>query len=264
MKYFVNILLLVICLGCKEKSSYHPIVTLETTFGEIKIKLYNDTPIHRDNFIKIAKEGILDSVLFHRVIKNFMIQGGDPTSKHAKPGALVGEGDLGYKLQAELVYPKHYHKRGVVAAARESDKVNPQKESSASQFYIVTGKLFTDEELVTVTNRKNSMIHNFRLQYSLEQNKDLLQNMLSTADSIGINQLYQQLRQKANDTLFQFPNNHKMMYHTIGGAPHLDGDYTIFGEVIQGMEVVDSIQNCPVDANNRPVKDIRVIRVDIR
>lgn len=261
MKILRSILILLCLVSCQSKQPTNQIVSLETNFGTIKVELYNDTPIHRDNFIRIAQDGILDSVLFHRVIKNFMIQGGDPSSKHAPQGSLLGEGDLGYKLPAEFIYPKHFHKRGVVAAARESDEINPTRSSSASQFYIVTGKTFAKEELTSVVNRKNQMIRNFRFQQLMEQNKELLHAMSTIGDTSGINNLYKRLKQNANDTMFIFPHHHKVTYETIGGSPHLDGEYTIFGEVIDGMEVVDSIQNSPVDLNNRPINDVRILKV---
>jgi peptidyl-prolyl cis-trans isomerase B (cyclophilin B) len=182
------------------------IVTISTTKGDIKVKLYDDVPKHSDNFYKLAKEGFYNGTLFHRVIPQFMIQGGDPTSKTAKPGQMLGNGDNGYRVPAEF-NTKYFHKRGALAAARDN---NPQKESSGCQFYIVQGKKFTNDELNTIEKRKN-------ITFSAEQRK---------------------------------------AYTTEGGTPHLDGEYTVYGEVIEGMEVVDAIAAVPRDKSDRPEQDI--------
>lgn len=185
-----------------------------TEFGTIKIKLYNETPLHRDNFIKLAKDGFFTDLLFHRVINKFMIQGGDPDSKNAEPGKLLGNGDLGYTIPAEI-NPKFFHRRGVLAAAREGDKVNPEKRSSAAQFYLLQGRVFRNGEL------------------------DSLQTKLQDTRKI------------------RFSDEQRKAYTTIGGYPSLDNNYTIFGEVIEGMEVIDQIAQQPTDKTNRPLKDIR-------
>lgn len=185
-----------------------------TEFGTIKIKLYNETPLHRDNFSKLAKDGFFTDLLFHRVINKFMIQGGDPDSKNAEPGKLLGNGDLGYTIPAEI-NPKFFHRRGVLAAAREGDKVNPEKRSSAAQFYLLQGRVFRNGEL------------------------DSLQTKLQDTRKI------------------RFSDEQRKAYTTIGGYPSLDNNYTIFGEVIEGMEVIDQIAQQPTDKTNRPLKDIR-------
>ncbi|MGL5682774.1 MAG: peptidylprolyl isomerase [Marinifilaceae bacterium] len=240
-----------------------PVVTIHTNYGTIKVTLYNETPLHRDNFLKITRDGVLDSVLFHRVIKNFMIQGGDPTSKHATDTAKLGDGDLGYTVPAELVYPQLYHKRGALAAAREGNEVNPLRASSASQFYIVTGKVFKNDEFLSMINRKNAILHNSLFHQLMEQNKLLFQQMEQIGDTNGVLKLHSKIKEQAADTLFLFPKEHKHYYQTVGGTPHLDGEYTVFGEVIEGMEVVDSIQNCEVDKNDRPVNEVRILKVEI-
>ena len=191
-------------------------VELETTMGNIVVVLYNETPLHRDNFIKLVKEGYYDGVLFHRVIKDFMIQGGDGNSKTAGPDDMLGDGDPGYSIPAEFVYPKYFHKRGVLAAAREPDSVNPERRSSGSQFYIVTGRLFNSEGLKMMAQRIGKM----------------------TDEQIEA-------------------------YTTVGGAPHLDGQYTVFGEVIEGMDVVDKIQYVRTNPFDRPLTDIRIIKARI-
>jgi len=189
-------------------TSQDHIVLIMTDFGNIKVKLYNETPKHRDNFLKLAKEGFYDSTLFHRVISGFMIQGGDPTSKNAAPGAMLGSGDNGYKIPAEF-NSNLYHKKGVLAAARDG---NPEKASSGCQFYIVQGRVFTNDEL-------DNMEKGSGKKFSADQRK---------------------------------------AYTTIGGAPHLDGDYTAYGEVIEGMDVVDKIAAVQVNQAKRPLTDIRM------
>lgn len=187
-------------------------VLLKTTLGDITIALYDDTPAHRDNFHKLVNDKFYDGVLFHRIIKGFMIQGGDPDSKTAKPGQRLGSGDVGYTIPAEFV-PAHFHKRGAVCAARMGDNVNPQKASSGCQFYIVDGTVYDNDKLNMIAQRTGKT-------FSPEQ---------------------------------------VQAYTTIGGAPFLDGDYTVFGEVINGMEVVDKIASQQKDGADRPLEDIKII-----
>ena len=213
--------LAVLVVSCASKKEY--VVRMQTTYGAIDMKLYNETPAHRDNFVKLVKEHTFDSLLFHRVIKDFMIQGGDPLSKNANPGVLLGDGDLGYTIEAEFMPEKHFHRRGVLAAAREGDDVNPERRSSASQFYIVWGQVFTPE--------------------SLERYKKRYEERMGCKMTI---------------TPEQFE-----VYTTIGGTPHLDGAYTVFGEVVNGLEVVDRIQNVSCDTNNRPFDDVRILKVEL-
>lgn len=199
-------------------------VLIETTKGNIRVQLYNETPLHRDNFLKLIREHhFYDSLLFHRVIPDFMIQGGDPYSKNAKKGELLGDHSLDYNLPAEIRLPQIYHKRGALAAAREPDEVNPKRESSSSQFYIVFGKK-QDEK-------------------GLDRGRKNLQKLFG--DSI-------KMTKEMEDT-----------YVSIGGTPHLDGGYTVFGEVIEGMDVVYRIQNVERDANDRPIDDVRIIKATI-
>jgi peptidyl-prolyl cis-trans isomerase B (cyclophilin B) len=184
---------------------------IETDYGNIIVMLYDNTPLNTNNMLKVAGEHGYDSTLFHRVIPQFMIQGGDPTSKHAKPGDMLGGGGLGYTVPAEI-NDSDYHKRGALAVARDN---NPSKAGSSSQFYIVVGKKFTDDELDNLSRRSGK-------KYTQEQ---------------------------------------RDVYRTIGGAPHLDGNYTVFGEVIEGMDVVDKIVAEPRDSSDRPKKDIRIISI---
>jgi len=191
-------------------------VLLKTTFGDIVIALYNDTPQHKANFVKLVNDKFYDGVLFHRIIKGFMIQGGDPDSKTAKPGQRLGSGDVGYTIPAEFV-PAHIHKRGAVAAARMGDNVNPQKASSGCQFYIVDGTVYDNDKL----------------------------NMLAM---------------RLGKT---FTPEQVQAYTTDGGAPFLDGEYTVFGEVVRGMTVVDKIAAQQKDAADRPVEDIKILSATI-
>ena len=187
---------------------------INTNQGTIKLELFDKTPLHRDNFVQLAKEGFYNELLFHRIIPNFMIQGGDPDLKNAVFGQQLGKGDLGYRIPAEFV-PEYFHKRGALAQARDD---NPQKESSASQFYIVAGKKFTEEDFEKLKQTRKVVVSEWK----------------------------------------------KQAYRDIGGAPHLDSNYTVYGQVLKGMEVVDSIINQPRDKNNRPLKDQKIKSIKIK
>jgi len=196
-------------------------VLFETTAGNIRIALYDETPKTRDNFLKITKMGIYDSLLFHRVIKDFMIQSGDTNSKHAKPGQLLGTGDFDYTTEAEFRLPQIMHRRGTVAMARESDSKNPERRSSACQFYIVWGKIFKDDRQFTKIQERLDSITNGQVKLTPEMIE---------------------------------------VYKTQGGTPHLDGQYTVFGEVTEGMDVVEKIMTVETDKNDRPLNDIRILK----
>lgn len=220
--FFLTVLSSLILIACK-KSEVH--VVLETTKGDIELKLYDATPQHRDNFVKLVKECAYDSLLFHRVIRDFMIQGGDPDSKNAAPGVFLGEGDRPYTVPAEFRLDEGiFHRRGVLAAAREGDDVNPEQRSSAMQFYIVWGKIFDEQGLDNVQKRLDERTG-------------------------GRVKLTPEMRE---------------VYKTVGGTPHLDGQYTVFGEVVSGLDVVDAIQQVQTDGNDRPVEDVRIIRARLR
>lgn len=209
-KTFFIIYLLLISLAAYNQDNKRPKVLIETSVGNIVIELYNETPLHRDNFIKLVKDHYFDHQLFHRVIKDFMIQAGDPNSIGASKGEMLGMGGPGYSIPAEI-NPMFYHKKGALAAARKGDAVNPKKESSGSQFYIVQGQAFNINQL----------------------NAFVKMNRHSTFT-----------RQQIED------------YTSLGGTPHLDNEYTVFGEIVQGMEVLDSIVNVAVDSYDRPIEDI--------
>lgn len=210
MKNYFTVMLCLCFISAFSAKPKHQYVKIKTEQGECIVKLYNETPLHRDNFLKLTKQGTFNGVLVHRVIKDFMIQGGDPDSKTAVKGALVGEGTVGHTVPAEF-RDSLFHKKGVLAAARDD---NPEKASSGSQFYLVQGKKFTDEQL----------------------------------DAIEKNRLK-----------FKIPTAQREVYKTLGGAPHLDRNYTVYGEIVKGIEMVDTIAMMETDGNNRPLTDVKMI-----
>ncbi len=239
-------------------------VIITTDYGDIEMELYDKTPQHRDNFIKLVKDGYYDGTLFHRVIKDFMIQGGDPDTKNAKPGTRLGNGGPGYTVPAEFV-PEYIHKRGAVAAARQGDNINPEKASSGSQFYIVQGRIFTDEqlnqeEIKTAQNKAGQMYS----QYLKEEEEALKKE----GKAVNLEEIQEKAAQKASEYLANNPYHMKAedreVYKTIGGTPHLDGEYTVFGFVTKGMEVVDKIAKAETDNANRPKTDVKIKRMKIK
>ena len=199
------------------------IIEFETTKGTFRVKLYNDTPQHRDNFLRQVQAHYYDSLLFHRIISGFMIQAGDSASRHALPGQHLGDSPEPQTIPAEIKFPTHFHKIGALAAARESDRVNPERASSSCQFYIVTGHTYTDNTL------------------------DQIQDYLN----------------QTTDSTIQLTEAQREVYRQVGGAPHLDGTYTVFGEVIEGLDTVDTIQWAERDEQDRPLEDIRIIRTTV-
>lgn len=195
------------------------VVMMQTTAGNIRIELYNETPLHRDNFVRLVNEHFYDSLLFHRVIKSFMIQAGDPVSRHAQPGVFLGDSTLNYTIPAEIRTPQIYHKRGAVAMAREPDEVNPEQKSSSCQFYIVWGKRFSSQAIEWIQERLDTIKGGIKLT----------DEMIST-------------------------------YRKTGGTPHLDGTYTVFGEVTEGLDVIERIQAVMTDDDDRPVDDQRILK----
>lgn len=241
------------------------LVEIKTSMGDIVVELYNDTPLHRDNFLKLVGEGFYEGVLFHRVIDSFMIQAGDPTSKEAAAGARLGTGDPGYTIAAEIDYPRHYHKKGALAAARTGDAMNPERRSSGSQFYIVTGTTASERQLEAMDlKRKNqqmeSAFRNLALQY-----RDSITSMQRAGDEAGLEALRQKLIAETEEKVkpVDMPANVRKDYAEIGGTPHLDGQYTVFGEVIRGLDVVDRIQKVETDSSDRPVEDVRIISAKV-
>ncbi len=223
--------------------------------------------MHHDNFLKLAETGYYDSTLFHRVINSFMIQGGDPDSKHAKQGQLLGDGDTTYTIPFEYV-PGLLHKRGALAAAREGDDINPQKASSGAQFYIVQGKKFNDEELDAVELKVERRTKQYILLNILKKGKDTLayhqfKAFIDKRDTANIRKVIETYHDAVEAEYlrtkpFKLNEEQRQIYKTIGGTPHLDGAYTVFGEVVSGMDVVDRIAAMPTDSNDRPLKDVRI------
>lgn len=225
-KTFILCMLMVVSLSlCAQRSGKNTMIEIKTTLGDIKVMLYNETPQHRDNFIKLVNESFYDGTLFHRVIKEFMIQAGDPDSKTASPTQQLGAGGPGYTIPAEILVPQLYHKRGALAAARQGDQVNPERKSSGSQFYIVVGKTFTDQELDAIERR-------------------------IAMSSRGAEP-------------FKFTDEQRLTYKSVGGTPHLDGQYTVFGEVVEGFDVMQKIVNAQTRPGDRPVEDIKILSTKV-
>ena len=214
--------LVLAAVSCGQKTEKETVMVVETTMGTVEFKLYNETPLHRDNFIRLAEEHYFDSLLFHRVIDNFVIQGGDPNSKYAAPGQELGDGEPDWRVPAEFRLDKGiFHHKGVVNAAREGDDTNPDRESCASQFCFMMGSPMTDEQLDRAQAR---------------------------------------LDRQTGGTVTLTPEMREV-YKRVGGSPHLDGQYTVFGAVVSGMEVLEAIQKVATDANDRPLEDVRMLRV---
>ncbi len=249
-----------------ETAKSDAIVKLETTAGDVTLKLYGDTPAHRDNFLKLVKEGYYDGTLFHRVIKDFMIQGGDPDSRTATKGQMLGTGGPDYTLPAEIVYPAHFHKRGALAAARQGDQVNPEKRSSGSQFYIVTGQVYNDSTINQLAKQLEAQKINEVFQKLRVQYRDRIMELSRAKDQAGLEALRDEMiaeAEKEAKNSAGLTDEQKAAYSTVGGTPHLDGSYTVFGEVIDGMDVVDAIQNVATDRADRPEDDVKVIKATI-
>ena len=244
-------------------------VIMHTSLGDVTLKLYNETPLHRDNFIKLVKEGTYNGLLFHRVIKDFMVQGGDVTSKDAPMNKSLGAGDLGYTVPAEFVYPKYFHKKGALCAARTGDEVNPERASSASQFYIVTGKKYTEGELKQMEKQLEN-----RLKQSIFAR-------LQTENKVKIMQLYRngekeelailrdrlvgktELEAEKRKEEACLPAELREAYRSVGGVPFLDNQYTVYGEVVDGIEVVDAIQKVKTNKQDRPLENIVIKSMEL-
>jgi peptidylprolyl isomerase len=266
------LLMVCVCASCRKHYTFNPnkdtMIRMETTAGDIVLRLYKDTPKHRENFIKLINKGVLEGTLFHRVIKDFMIQGGDPDSKGAPQGKELGSGGLPYTIPAEIEFPKYFHHRGALAAARESDDVNPLKASSSCQFYIVTGKVFTEEMLTAFEKKLNDDKLNLTFNALAQKHlKEILQ-MKKANDQGGLYRLQQEVMAQSKvmaekQGMIKFPPEVVKAYTTVGGAPHLDGNYTVFGEVVSGIDIVDKIQNMPTDRNDRPLKDVKILKIEV-
>ncbi|AEA21002.1 peptidylprolyl isomerase [Prevotella denticola] len=241
---------------------------IKTTEGDIVIRLYDETPRHRDNFLKLAKNGYFNGTLFHRVIKDFMIQGGDPDSKNAPKGKILGTGGPDYTIPAEFVYPRYFHKRGALSAARTGDEVNPDRESSGSQFYIVWGKIYKPAELKQMERQMAMQQEQEVFNLLAKEHREEIMEFRRNRDQAGLQTLQEQLieetkkicRQKGKPT---FTTEQTEAYTTVGGTPFLDNQYTVFGEVEEGINVVERIQNRKTDRNDRPTEDVKMEAIAI-
>ena len=267
-KYFFPVLfvfVLISFLGCNPRGKINesePRILITTTMGDIKIKLYNDTPQHRDNFLKLVDEGFYTNVLFHRVISNFMIQSGDPESREAEKDAALGNGGPGYQIPAEFA-PHLYHKKGALAAARMGDQYNPEKKSSGSQFYIVQGQSFTDDEIDQVEQRINNMLKQGTFFKFVDEERRKAEE---SGDSIDMSRIQEvaSLRTEevfSNSEPYTVPAEQREVYKTLGGTPHLDQNYTVFGEVVEGLDVVDAIASVATNDRDRPREDVRILKM---
>ena len=242
-------------------------VLVKTTEGDFTVLLYGDTPKHRDNFVKLVNEGYYDNTLFHRVINEFMVQAGDPDSKTAPKGKQLGSGGPEYTIPAEINFPTHYHKRGALAAARTGDNVNPMKESSGSQFYIVTGKKITKAEVANIEKYMEQGAQQAYFNKLAAAHKAEIDGFIKANNQQALNELQQKLIAETEQYFaanpFKLPKNVIEDYVSIGGTPHLDNNYTVFGEVLSGMETIDKIEKAKTDAYDRPDQDIRILSMEI-
>lgn len=242
-------------------------VQVETTAGSFTVLLYGDTPRHRDNFLRLVKDGTYNGTLFHRVIDKFMVQAGDPESKGAPAGKMLGSGDMGYTIEAEFRYPAHFHKRGALAAARQGDQVNPERRSSGSQFYVVTGDVVPAQQLSALEHQMGQMQMQDHFNGLVQQNADKISALRAARDSAGLRALQTELVDQTEAwgraNKFTLPAEVRQAYTTVGGTPHLDGQYTVFGEVISGMDTIDKIEKAETDRNDRPTQDIKILSMKV-
>lgn len=238
-------------------------VVISTTEGDIEIVLYGDTPKHQANFLKLVKEGYYDGTLFHRVINEFMVQAGDPDSKGAPAGKALGSGGPGYQIDAEFVYPKHFHKFGALSAARTADQVNPERKSSGSQFYIVTGKTYTPAQLDQMEQQLSQGELQKEFYKEVGNRQAQINDLRSKNDMAALQALQEEILAIATERVKELPSakftpQQREAYTTVGGTPFLDNQYTIFGEVVKGMDVVKKIEKAQTDSNDRPTADIKI------
>lgn len=236
-------------------------IKIQTMLGDIVVRLYDETPLHRDNFVKLVKEGYYDGTLFHRVIKDFMIQGGDPDSKGAPAGKMLGVGGPDYTIEAEIK-PGLYHKRGALAAARQGDEVNPERRSSGSQFYIVWGQVYNDGQLRQFAKQMEMQQMQAAFNALAKEHHDEIMQMRRERNRAGLQELQEKLAAEAEAQVKAagagMTEGQKEIYSTVGGTPHLDGQYTVFGEVVTGLDVVEMIQQTATARGDRPVDDIEM------
>lgn len=256
--------MLVACGGNKQKGTQ---ILVETSAGDIEIRLFDDTPLHRDNFIRLAKAGVYDSIVWHRIVPELMIQTGDPTLRPGHAPCTADTAALHYTIPQEIRFPRYFHKRGMLAAARQPDDRNPKKASSASQWYIVTGEVFTPTTLADFYQTLYQEAVNVRWRKLQDQQAQRL-TILKKTDEDAYDELQDSIltaaeTEVANRPPTPFNEAQKKAYTTTGGAPHLDGEYTIFGEVVSGMDVVEKIAHTPTDEYERPLREVYIRKVKV-
>jgi len=260
---FISFLSILCVTNCGLKGKKDSLITIKTKYGEMKAILFDDTPKHKENFIKLAQEHFFDSLLFHRVIDGFMIQGGDPTSKNAPPNTHLGTGGPGYTIDAEI-RPNHFHQKGALSAARLGDQQNPEKKSSGSQFYVVQGSVLNKEQIDNLQYNQNLLMTGLRTMFEKPENKDLLDslNQLYLSNDMDAYQnriigLAPRVERETGLQVFKpISEERKKLYSTVGGSPHLDNEYTVFGQIISGLDVIDKIAKVAKDDSDRPIEDI--------
>jgi len=252
------------CFPEQESVNKEQLVLIETSQGNMKIKLYNETPLHRDNFIKLVNGSYYNGLLFHRIINEFMIQAGDPDSRNANPGEALGNGGPGYTVAAEF-NPNLFHKKGAIAAARMGDQVNPEKRSSGSQFYLVQGKKFTSSELDHVEQRINDMLKQAVFFGFIKNEREKAIANGEEPDMAAIQQSASLQAAEKFDSMrvYKIPETQREIYMNLGGVPHLDQNYTVFGEVVEGLQLIDKIASSDTDSKNRPKQDIKIISMQL-
>jgi cyclophilin family peptidyl-prolyl cis-trans isomerase len=261
----ILIFMLIACSGNQstavEKNDKEQKVLVETDYGNMVIVLFNETPKHRDNFVKLVKDGFYNDLLFHRVINEFMIQTGDPNSKNAKANEHLGGGGPGYTIDAEIV-DGLYHQKGALAAARQGNNVNPERKSSGSQFYIVHGKIWNDSMIVQFEDRQKYQHVRAKAMELYNNRLDEIKQLQAAGKIDSISAIEIEIMEKAeneiDEKLYTFNQKRRQIYSTLGGAPHLDGEYTVFGQVVEGIDVIDSIAKVKTNKQNRPLDDIKI------
>lgn len=264
---FICILLTACAQNNKTSKKDEAVITIKTSYGDIVGILYDETPKHKENFIKLVTQKFYDSLLFHRVISEFMIQGGDPDSKKASTGQPLGSGGPGYTIEAEF-RSNLFHERGAIAAARTGGPSNPTKASSGSQFYIVQGKKLTLEELDQQeqnlrNSKKSELLRQIIMTPKYQPLLTQIQERQQAQDGAWLNSFFEKsdtliVKEKPDYKPFTFSAEQRTAYTTIGGTPFLDSDYTVFGKVVKGLEVVDKIAVVTKDGQNRPAEDVRM------
>lgn len=268
MKRYILILILLVSVTMLKAQTNYPVVVIETNFGTMRAILYDDTPLHSEHYLKLIKEGYFDGTLFHRVVKNFVIQGGAQDSRNAPAGIQIGGGRSDMELMPEF-REKRVHKKGALAAPRKSDEENPQKKSDASQIYIVHGQEYSAGRLDTMEMVVNVPIRNELIRTYYNPHRSELDSLTKINDRQGFNNLLDSVMNIVDSLYaiapgkFLWTEGVKEAYSTLGGVHHLDGEYTVFGEVIEGLDIIDKIAALPVDERSRPATDAKIIRIYI-